>query len=1180
MTRKTGGKWVAVVLGMHRSGTSAITRALVAAGVELGDHLVKAGTDNPRGFWEDADVRRLNERLMATVGTDWYSTRELDPDLFSDDATQPLLREAVDLLNQRLSNGSPWGFKDPRTTRLLPFWKTVFSLAGIRPRWILALRDPEAVAQSLLARNNFSMERNHLLWIRYMEGVINELDDESLLVVDYSRLLEKPGSVVEEMRRFLGLDQDAAYHRRLKEFSDDFLDVGLRHHQGQSQALRESQGPQGLTARLYLELLDQACRGEWVLINGFSESVKSLLSQGLRNHQALLTQLETQEAAISIRMHAEVEARLKADMESSHKEIERLQNLAQQYQEEYEAEIKHLQTLVTARDREIIRYEKEVVPEVSRLQRLVEQTNTTIIEQQQDLEAAGLEANRLKILAADKDRKLMKYEEEVSQLRDLVKEISDTAQQQQEQATLEIDRLEKCLAENEAHRTELQEQLAREQARHEASKICLQQDIMTLRERLEKERYTFFKPIARRIYRRLAPLALNAPGPLRRQLRTLKRRIYPHPVLISSAGLSAPLPSSSPLASTEYAPLVHAARLHKGDNADVILFPVIDWHFRIQRPQHLCRGMAANGHRVFYLATTFIFSHEPGFTLTENPESGLFLCQLHCNRPDLRIYERPADPDISHFLVESLRLLASACEIDRTIALVDLPFWRPIVLALRNTLVVYDCMDHHAGFSTNADSMLEEETKLLHQSDLVITTAQPLSEKIAEQRENTLIRNAAEIEMFARPPKQLAYEKGEKPVIGYYGAISEWFDIDLLASLAKARPQWSFVLVGSTFGCDIHQASWLPNVEFVGEVPYTDLPGWLYAFDVCLIPFRVTELTRCTNPVKAYEYLAAGKPVVGTKLPELLEMDGMVRVAEDSQGFLQELEFALGEKDDEELTQKRKRWAEQHDWHHRAGQLDQAIGNCLPSASVIVLTYNNLEFTKACLHSLEHQTHYPNWELIIVDNGSDDDTVEYLEQYARENPRVTLVLNGNNHGFAAGNNHGMQVAKGEYLILLNNDTYTTCGWLYGLLRHLIRDPSIGLVGPVTNNIGNEARIDIEYADMQQMELLSYDYTQAHARELLEVDTVAFFCVAMHRSLYEEIGGLDERFGRGFFEDDDYCMRTRQAGKKVVIAEDVFIHHHLSASFGKLENPERVTLFEKNKHLYEEKWGKWNPHSYR
>ncbi|MEG2042783.1 MAG: glycosyl transferase family 2, partial [Hafnia sp.] len=138
----------------------------------------------------------------------------------------------------------------------------------------------------------------------------------------------------------------------------------------------------------------------------------------------------------------------------------------------------------------------------------------------------------------------------------------------------------------------------------------------------------------------------------------------------------------------------------------------------------------------------------------------------------------------------------------------------------------------------------------------------------------------------------------------------------------------------------------------------------------------------------------------------------------------------------------------------------------------------------------------------------------------------------------------------------------------------------GIVGPVTNNIGNEAKIQIAYQNMEEMQVEAAKYTLSHIGKLQPIQTVAFFCVMFPRKVYEDVGPLDEAFGRGFFEDDDYCRRIEQLGLTIACAEDVFIHHHLSASFNKLKSADRQALFDQNKATYEAKWGTWTPHAYK
>jgi GT2 family glycosyltransferase len=404
--------------------------------------------------------------------------------------------------------------------------------------------------------------------------------------------------------------------------------------------------------------------------------------------------------------------------------------------------------------------------------------------------------------------------------------------------------------------------------------------------------------------------------------------------------------------------------------------------------------------------------------------------------------------------------------------------------------------------------------------------------------------------------------------------------MELVLTAAQACPQWDFWLIGAASGKLLAAARSIPNIIFTGEVPYSELPTYLYGMDVCMIPFYENELTRCTNPVKVYEYLAAGKPVVTTWMPELELLSENVHVARTTEQFLAGLKTAMSQPGTPADIQRRTGWAAGQDWSVRAAQIDAEIRKQLPLVSIVILTHNNLPLTKACLASLLEFTDYPNYELILVDNASTDGSVDFFADLAKQHHQVRLVLNPSNLGFAAGNNVGIKTARGEFIVLLNNDTYCTRGWLRDLLRHLMKNKSLGAVGPVTNNIGNEARVALAYANMTEMAAVARDYTSTHARVLLEVKSVAFFCVAMPRSVIDKVGLLDESFGMGFFEDDDYCNRIRQEGFRIGIADDVFIHHELSASFNALASTKRAELFQANLKRYEAKWGQWTPHQYR
>jgi GT2 family glycosyltransferase len=256
------------------------------------------------------------------------------------------------------------------------------------------------------------------------------------------------------------------------------------------------------------------------------------------------------------------------------------------------------------------------------------------------------------------------------------------------------------------------------------------------------------------------------------------------------------------------------------------------------------------------------------------------------------------------------------------------------------------------------------------------------------------------------------------------------------------------------------------------------------------------------------------------------------------------------------------------------------LSGCFPKISVIVLTYNNLDYTKACLSSIDLNTHYPNLELIIVDNASSDETARFLKTYQQCHDKVNVILNPENLGFAKGNNVGIDYASGDYIVVLNNDTYVTEGWLHGMLRHFHLNPQLGLLGPVTNNIDNEAKITIDYNDMLEMQTKAQAYTQSHSRQQLKTKHVSFFCTMIPRFMLDKVGALSEDYSVGMFEDDDYCQRVLKAGYEIAIAEDVFVHHQFSASIGKLNLAFQEELLARNKAVFENKWGPWSERGFR
>ena len=241
----------------------------------------------------------------------------------------------------------------------------------------------------------------------------------------------------------------------------------------------------------------------------------------------------------------------------------------------------------------------------------------------------------------------------------------------------------------------------------------------------------------------------------------------------------------------------------------------------------------------------------------------------------------------------------------------------------------------------------------------------------------------------------------------------------------------------------------------------------------------------------------------------------------------------------------------------------------LPLVSIIMLTWNALEYTKKCVASIEANTEIP-YEIIFVDNGSKDGTKKYLKSLVKENPNYKLINNSKNMGFAAGNNQGVKKAGGEYVLILNNDVLVGEGWLDSLLQSIQKDEKIGIVGPITNSISGLQMVNnIPYEGDDFIEFAG-KVRQVNAGKLTPRRRLAGFAMLMKKSLYQEIGGFDESFAAGNFEDDDLCLRVKEKGYAMMVDESTFIHHYGSQTFKANKIDYSASLQEKGKY-FREKW---------
>ncbi|HHV79924.1 MAG TPA: glycosyltransferase family 1 protein [Firmicutes bacterium] len=329
----------------------------------------------------------------------------------------------------------------------------------------------------------------------------------------------------------------------------------------------------------------------------------------------------------------------------------------------------------------------------------------------------------------------------------------------------------------------------------------------------------------------------------------------------------------------------------------IIYPPTIDWDWMVQRPQQICRRLAERGLDVFYC------------NATQRPWL-----------PPEKLSQRLT-------IIHDFQKYIQAESIDQdTVFWVSWPGHCELIGRLcsasgQKPIVIYDAVDDFPEWRKYVDAMVEL-------CDAIVTSSQPLYERyVSYGKPVTLIRNGADFALFNQVtkalmpvPKELAAVDG--PVVGFLGALGPWIDVKLLTALAEEglHGGWKVVLVGPPFGAPLPREA--PIIS-VGRKPYQVLPEYVARFNACILPFAMTPTSIASNPIKLYDYLATGKPVIATPIPEVLILSHLVFVAEDAPGFIELVRHAL--RNPKDGMEQRIAFARANSWESRVDQVVEVI---------------------------------------------------------------------------------------------------------------------------------------------------------------------------------------------------------------------------------------------------------------
>lgn len=364
------------------------------------------------------------------------------------------------------------------------------------------------------------------------------------------------------------------------------------------------------------------------------------------------------------------------------------------------------------------------------------------------------------------------------------------------------------------------------------------------------------------------------------------------------------------------------------NNTDLVCFSHLRWNFVYQRPQHLLSRFA-NCTRVFFI-------EEPLFN--DGPD------KLHIEEPIKNVYV--VVPQLQHGYSEQEVINKQKDMISDLVSMKDITnyfawYYTPMALTftdhLNPKMVVYDCMDELSAFKFAPAALKDNEKRLLEKADIVFTGGYSIYEAKKHQHHNIYpFPSSIDKEHFgtARTLKSSPQDQShiQGPRFGFFGVLDERFDIELIENVAKARPEWQFILIGPIVKIDPATLPRFDNIHYLGGKDYKELPAYVAGWDVAMVPFALNESTKYISPTKTPEYLAAGKPVISTAIKDVVSPYGenkLVHIANSAEDFIKCAETILKKKSHKRWLNKVDAFLEGNSWDRTWSQMAKHIDNKL-----------------------------------------------------------------------------------------------------------------------------------------------------------------------------------------------------------------------------------------------------------
>jgi len=359
----------------------------------------------------------------------------------------------------------------------------------------------------------------------------------------------------------------------------------------------------------------------------------------------------------------------------------------------------------------------------------------------------------------------------------------------------------------------------------------------------------------------------------------------------------------------------------------LLVFSHLPWDSRQQRPQQLMRRLGRYYRIVFVEPQVLAGSWGADFR-TVTPD--VTVVSLHASALD----------DLRHPTANALAMSNTLRALLRTQGIHDYGAWfyTPLALPLLERLaprvVVYDCMDAQSAFLDAPPLLVEREGELLRRAQFVFTGGPSLQRAKSEFHPSVYcFPSSVDSPHFAKAALPRYVHRTGTPQLGYFGSIDERIDLSLIEAIADLRPDWQLHIAGPADSVRSDRLPHRANIRYAGPQPYESLPAYMRQWDICMIPYAINEATRYISSTKTLEYMAAGKPIVSTPIPDVVEAhDDLGRIAREPRDFVRQCELALAET----RAQRRRREAAmaavvaRSSWDRTAAEMQQLLYNAWP----------------------------------------------------------------------------------------------------------------------------------------------------------------------------------------------------------------------------------------------------------